>query len=74
MALSKDRQTQKAISKYLTELRKIKPILTGTDLKTMGIQPGPIYSEILEQLLDEKLRGNITSLEDEERFVMEKAT
>lgn len=72
MALSKERQTQKAISKYLTELRKIKTILQGTDLKKMGIQPGPIYSEILEQLLDEKLRGNITSLEDEERFVMEK--
>jgi len=72
MALSKERQTQKAISKYLTELRKIKTILKGTDLKKMGIQPGPIYSEILEKLLDEKLRGNVKSLEDEERFVMEK--
>jgi tRNA nucleotidyltransferase (CCA-adding enzyme) len=72
MALSKERQTLKAISKYLTELRKIKTILKGTDLKKMGIQPGPIYSEILEQLLDEKLRGNIKSLGDEERFVMEK--
>jgi tRNA nucleotidyltransferase (CCA-adding enzyme) len=71
MALSKERQTQKAISKYLTELRNIKTILKGTDLKKMGIKPGPIYSEILDKLLDEKLRGNVKSLEDEERFVLE---
>ena len=74
MALSKDIQTQKAISKYLTELRKIKTFLKGSDLKRMGIQPGPIYSEILEKLLDEKLRGNVKSLEDEERFVMEQVS
>lgn len=71
MALSTERQTKKAISKYLTELRKIKTILKGTDLKKMGIQPGPVYSEILEKLLNEKLRGTVKSLEDEERFVME---
>ena len=72
MALSKERQTQKAISRYLTELRNVKTLLKGDDLKRMGIKPGPIYSKILEELLDEKLRGNLKSLEDEERFVMEK--
>jgi tRNA nucleotidyltransferase (CCA-adding enzyme) len=72
MALSKDRQKQKAISWYLTELRKIKTILKGDDLKGMGIQPGPVYSRLLKELLEEKLRGHLRSREDEEKFVISK--
>lgn len=72
MALSKEKQSKKAISRYLTELRKVKIMIKGNDLKKMGIKPGPVYSEILKELLDEKLRGKVKSLEDEERFVMEK--
>lgn len=69
MAISKDRQKQKAISLYLTELRKVKTILGGEDLKNMGIKPGPVYSRILKALLEEKLRGRLKSREDEEKFV-----
>ncbi|MEW6215719.1 MAG: hypothetical protein AB1478_11065, partial [Nitrospirota bacterium] len=69
MAMSKDRQKQKVISRYLTELRKVKTILKGEDLKNMGIQPGPVYSKIFKELLEEKLRGRLKSREDEERFV-----
>ena len=69
MALSKDRKIQKVISHYLTELRNIKTILTGDDLKGMGIQPGPVYSKILRKLLEEKLRGLVKAREDEEKFV-----
>ncbi len=69
MALSRDRQKQKTISRYLTELRNIKPVLTGDDLKKMGIPPGPIYSRLLRELLEEKIRGRIKSREDEEQFI-----
>jgi len=69
MALSKDRKKQKVISHYLTELRNIRTILTGKDLRKMGIPPGPLYSKILKELLEEKLRGHLKSREDEERFV-----
>ncbi len=69
MAISKDREKQKIISTYLTELRNVKTILKGDDLKKLGIQPGPIYSKILKQLLEERLRGHLKSREDEERFV-----
>ncbi len=72
MAVSKDRQRQKVISHYLTGLRKIKTILKGDDLKRMGIQPGPVYSKILKELLEEILKGNLKSREDEERFVRAK--
>jgi len=69
MALSKDRKKQKVISHYLTELRNVRTILTGKDLKKRGIPPGPLYSTILKELLDEKLRGHLKSRDDEERFV-----
>jgi tRNA nucleotidyltransferase (CCA-adding enzyme) len=69
MAVSKDRQKQKVISHYLTDLRKIKTILKGDDLKRMGIQPGPVYSKILKELLEERLRGCLKSRDDEEKFV-----
>ncbi|MEW6417459.1 MAG: CBS domain-containing protein [Nitrospirota bacterium] len=72
MAVSKDRQKQKMISHYLTDLRKIKTILKGDDLKRIGIQPGPVYSKILKELLEERLRGHLKSREDEERFVRAK--
>ncbi len=72
MAVSKNKQKQKSISQYLIELRKIKPILKGDDLKMIGIQPGPAYSRLLNELLDEKLRGRLKNKEDEERFVREK--
>jgi tRNA nucleotidyltransferase (CCA-adding enzyme) len=72
MAVSKDRQKQKMISHYLTGLRKIKTILKGDDLKRMGIQPGPVYSKILKELLEERLRSHLKSREDEEMFVRTK--
>ena len=69
MAYSKDQQKKKAISHYLTELRNITPLLRGSDLRKLGIQPGPIYSRILKRLHEEKLRGHLKSREDEEKFV-----
>lgn len=69
MALSRDRQKQKEISRYLTELRHIRPALTGEGLKKMNIPPGPLYAKLLNALLDEKMRGRLVSREDEEKFV-----
>jgi tRNA nucleotidyltransferase (CCA-adding enzyme) len=69
MALSKDRKKQRMISHYLTELRNIKTILTGDDLIKMGIPPGPVYTRILDRLLEEKLGGRLKTRDDEEQFV-----
>ena len=68
MALSRDRKKQRVISHYLTELRHMKTILKGDDLQKMGIQPGPVYSKILRELLEEKLQGHLKTREDEEKF------
>ncbi|MDA8087598.1 MAG: CBS domain-containing protein, partial [Nitrospiraceae bacterium] len=69
MALAGAEGQKKAISRYLLELRKEKPVLRGADLAAMGFAPGPLFSEIFKAILHERLKGNIASRQDEERFV-----
>jgi tRNA nucleotidyltransferase (CCA-adding enzyme) len=72
MSLTKEEDAKKEISKYLLELRHVRPILRGDDLKTLGIEPGPLYSSILREVRAGRLRGELKSREDEERFIKEK--
>ena len=69
MAATTRDDKKKEISEYLMELRKVKPILNGNDLLKLGIEPGLRCGEVLRTLRHERLRGNIASREDEERFV-----
>ncbi|MCI4626521.1 MAG: CBS domain-containing protein [Candidatus Magnetoovum sp. WYHC-5] len=69
MSICNDEDKKKPISKYLIEHRNIKPMLTGKELIAMGIKPGPIYSQIFENILYEKLRGNINTKSDEIEYV-----
>jgi tRNA nucleotidyltransferase (CCA-adding enzyme) len=69
MGLAKKKSQKKAVSLYVTELRHVKPELRGHDLKKMGYQPGPLYSRILNDLLDARLDGLIKSVADETEFV-----
>ena len=59
------------IRQYLTRFRYIKPALTGEDLKTMGLTPGPRISEILDQLRAARLDEEVTNRQEEERLVRE---
>ncbi len=69
MAITKDTRKKREISQFLVELRKTKPFLKGRDLKKLGITQGPLYSIILRDLLDERLRGSLKTEEDEKRYV-----
>ena len=51
--------------------RTIKTALTGRDLQTMGLKPGPEYKTILGKLLDARIDGMITT-EAEERAFLQK--
>ncbi|MCX7792899.1 MAG: CBS domain-containing protein [Thermodesulfovibrionales bacterium] len=64
-----DREVKKLCIRYLTELKDIKPAITGKDLLKLGIQPGPKYSRIFREILYEKLRGRLKTLEEEIDFV-----
>jgi len=72
MAKARDKEQKRAISLYLTTLRKIKPALTGEDLEQMGYSPGPLFKKVLKALLDAKLEGQIKSREDEVRLLKQK--
>jgi len=69
MAKAKNRPTRRLISKYFTRLKGAKTVLRGKDLKVMGFHPGPIYREILNNLLEARLNRTVSTREDEIHFV-----
>ncbi|MUM78262.1 CBS domain-containing protein [Pseudodesulfovibrio sp. F-1] len=69
MARSKKEHIRRNISQYLNRLRDITSDVTGDDLKTLGIRPGPAYTTILARVLDAKIDGRATSREDQLRLV-----
>jgi len=69
MAKSKSESAKRRISAYLTTDRHVRPALTGTALKAMGLKPGPQYKKLLETLLEARLNGRVTS-EAEERALV----
>ncbi|MFN5513261.1 MAG: CBS domain-containing protein [Cyanobacteriota bacterium] len=44
---------------YLTRLAKMRPVLSGEDLKRLGYKPGPVFKTILDRLRRETLDGNL---------------
>jgi tRNA nucleotidyltransferase (CCA-adding enzyme) len=68
LALTKKESVRKAISHFYTHQRKTQPLIGGKDLKSVGIKPGPIYSTILNKIIDEKLDGKLNTMEEEIEF------
>ncbi|MEK6576314.1 MAG: CBS domain-containing protein [Nitrospirota bacterium] len=65
MAKAKEDRVKKAISLYLTNLQGIKTSTTGSDLKRIGLAPGPLFKEIMDKILDARLDGEVRSREEE---------
>lgn len=76
MALTKNGEIQKAISNFHTRHRYVKPLLRGRDLLSIGIKPGPVYTTILNLIINEKLDGKLEDRKDEicfaTRYAVEK--
>jgi tRNA nucleotidyltransferase (CCA-adding enzyme) len=68
MAVTKQQKVKKSISHYFTRLRRVSISLQGRDLKKMGLEPGPIYKDILQATLDAKLNGRVKTRKDELEF------
>ncbi len=62
---------KKLIENYLIHWKSVSPSITGHDLRNYGLQPGPIYRQILSSLRTAWLDGVITNRE-EERTLLEK--
>lgn len=73
MALTKDETTKKAISNFCTHQIGIKPLIKGRDLLKIGIKPGPVYTLILKEIINEKLDGKLTTKKKEIQFATQYA-
>ncbi|MBW1705142.1 MAG: CBS domain-containing protein [Deltaproteobacteria bacterium] len=69
MAKANNEKIKRLISNYFTRLKGTKIQLTGKDLISMGIKPGPIFKKIFDRLLEARLDNLIKTKEDEVKFV-----
>ena len=65
-ATASQENIKRFVSLYLTHLRQVRTALDGDCLKSMGLQPGPHFREVLDRLLAARLDGEVTT-EDQER-------
>ena len=65
MAKGQKQWVQKAVSRYLIDLDKIRPSLDGDHLRELGFAPGPIYKRILDRVHAARLDGEVRSLAEE---------
>ncbi|UVT14357.1 MAG: CBS domain-containing protein [Nitrospira sp.] len=71
MAKSKGETVKRQVSAYLTTYQHVKPVLTGTELKAMGLKPGPQFKKILDRLLDARLNGEVKTEAEERQLVQQ---
>ncbi|MEO0078015.1 MAG: hypothetical protein ABIK86_03340 [candidate division WOR-3 bacterium] len=53
------------IRDYLERLARVKTELTGKELRQMGVEPGPHYRQLLDELLFARLDGRVQTRDDE---------
>ena len=61
--------TRRAVSHYFHRYRNVQTELKGKDLKAMGIPPGPIYRQLLDELLDARINKQVENRSEEFRFL-----
>jgi tRNA nucleotidyltransferase (CCA-adding enzyme) len=74
MAKTNQMVTRRYISLYFTQLKDVKPLLTGADLIQMGIKPGPFIKKTLANLLKARLDELVMTRQDEMEFVSKERT
>jgi len=57
------------IELYINVLRYVNPVLTGADLKKMGVPASPRIKEILQMLREARLDGKVSSRKEEQEMV-----
>ncbi|WP_243311610.1 CBS domain-containing protein [Fundidesulfovibrio agrisoli] len=65
MARHPKETVRKAISLFLTTLRPQRVDITGQDIKKLGVEPGPLYGEILRRVTAAMLDGRASCRADQ---------
>jgi tRNA nucleotidyltransferase (CCA-adding enzyme) len=69
-AIATDSERARAnVDQFRARWRAVQPMLTGKDLRMMGLPPSPTYRAILAQLRAKRLDGEITTRAEEEAWV-----
>jgi len=69
MAISTKDAIRRYISLFITRLKAIRVETTGDDLRSLGIEPGEIFSIILKDLLMQRLDGKVFDRASELSYV-----
>jgi tRNA nucleotidyltransferase (CCA-adding enzyme) len=69
-ALSDDQIVKNHLKLYLDGLRYVRPRLNGSDLKKLGLKPGPRYRKIIESLKQAVLDGEVRTPQEELNYVI----
>ncbi len=69
--ISRRKWIKDAVFAYINEWQHIKPITKGSDLKAMGLQPGPEFKIILGQIRAAMLDGKIKNVDEEKALLNE---
>jgi tRNA nucleotidyltransferase (CCA-adding enzyme) len=72
MAKTKSEKIQKSISTFFSRLKGTKVLLKGKDLIAMGYEPGPLFKDIFDSILQARLEGAVSTREDEIQLLKEK--
>lgn len=65
MAKTGDEEVKRLISIFFTQLRNVRCLINGHDLKAMGVPPGPLYKVILDKVTKARLDDEVVSRDDE---------
>ena len=71
MATGKTELIRKQLSHHLSRLKNTRIEISGNDLKSMGLTPGPAYSRILNRVLRAKLDGEATDRQAQLNLALE---
>ncbi len=71
MAIARKNHIKRYISNYVSNLRQIKPKITGKKLAKMGYKPGPLFKEILNDLTSARLDNLVQTEQEEVEFIKE---
>jgi tRNA nucleotidyltransferase (CCA-adding enzyme) len=68
MAKQRKLEQKKAISHYLTHLQDVGILVTGSDIKEMGLEPGPQFANILRAVKRAVLNAEVRTREEQLRY------
>lgn len=70
MAKAKSADIKRYISLYFTQLKNVRPLVTGDDIASLGYAPGPLFRKILDAVLEEKFAGELRTKAAEMSFIL----